>query len=522
MTNKIINSAKYLLVFCVVFFGVISCEKDFENIGVNIVNNNLFDTEFQDFEVVAYSKNVDSSRVDGLPIYGIGVLNDDDFGILRSAFISQLGLPVGGIDFGLNPVIDTVILDIPYFATRQENNEDGTPNFTLDSIFGDADTSYQLEVNRLTTFLNTLDPQDPTRNKLYYSNESYTKGEQLYAESFEPDANDTVLYVTRSFFENEQRIDTILKEARNPSVKLGLDSDEFKRIFIDEITEAEAESPELFSNYFRGIIIEPQSDLGSLMFLSMNDANISIYYTNEVLTDETTVDLNGDGDTDDVNVPVKTKQTVVFPLSGIRAATYNRDYSSATELLAQFNAPDSINGHSKLFVQGAQGSIVELKLFDGIDLDSLNRIRQEGWLINGAVLELYLDDPEASRLPNRLYLYNAEQGVSILDHITEAPIGVDGNLITNEDDDPEDYFYRFFITDYISEVLKNDDPLELYKLAIKMYHPTEAPVSIVDTIVKNFSWNAQSVVIKGNNFDENDQDFDRRLKLRIYYTKTPE
>ncbi len=522
MTSKIINRAKYLLVFCGVFFAIISCEKDLEGIGVNIVDGNLFNTGFQDFDVVAYSKNVDSSRVDGLPLYGLGVLNNDDFGVLKSSFITQLGLPLQGLDFGQNPVIDTVILDIPYFVTREVNNDDGTPNFTIDSIFGDSNTAYQLQVSRLATFLNSLDPQDPTRSKRYYSNESYAKGEVLFSDAFVPDAEDTALFVTRDFFEGDARIDTIVKEASNPSMKLGLDTDEMKRIFIDEISDAQGQSLELFNNYFRGIIMEPQSDMGSFLLLSMIDANITIYYTNEVLTDETTADLNGDGDTEDTEVPVKTKQSMEFAFSGIRAATYDRDYSSATALLSQYTSPDVVNGHKQLFVQGAQGSEIELRLFDGVDSDSLERIRQEGWLINGAVLEFYLDDPTVTPRPNQLYLYNGDDNVSILDHVTEAPLGVDGNLIMNEDDDPEDYTYRFLLTDYISEVLKSDDPLALNNLAVKMYHPTDAAVSIVDTIVRNFSWNAKGVVLKGNNFVETDPDYNKRLKLRVYYTEAPE
>ena len=229
MTNKIINSAKYLLVFGVALFSIIACEKDFENIGVNLVDNNLFNTKDTTFEVVAYTVNVERSEVlgdnlntaslDGLPVFNIGIQNDANFGILRAAFISQLELPVTGLDFGLNPVIDTVILDIPYFSTRDINNTDGTPNFNLDSIFGDAEMPYQIKVSRLGTFLNVLDPSDPTRNKRYFSDEDYARLTELHSSMFMPNRNDTVLYVDRPLFEGTAVRDTIKEEDLSPSIK---------------------------------------------------------------------------------------------------------------------------------------------------------------------------------------------------------------------------------------------------------------------------------------------------------------
>ena len=56
MTSKIVNSIKTVFVIGFVLLSIIACEKDFEDIGVNLVDNNVFDTEFKDFEVIAYTK----------------------------------------------------------------------------------------------------------------------------------------------------------------------------------------------------------------------------------------------------------------------------------------------------------------------------------------------------------------------------------------------------------------------------------------------------------------------------------
>ena len=520
MTTKFVSGIRAVVVFIFALFSVIACEKDFEEIGVGIVDNNLFNTKDAVFEVSSYNINVERSRVDNLPVYNIGILNDVNFGYLNSSFVSQLSsFPVP--NFGLNPIIDKVVLDIPYFATRDTvDYSDGKPKFVLDSIFGDLDEEYTIKVHRLATFLNTLDPINPTLVKKYYSDEDYSSAYELYSDSFRPDENDTVLYVERKFLDDDintvDAIDTIKKDLVNPSIKFVLDKDEIENIFINNASASDFSSSENFNKYFRGLWIEPQGTNGSLMTLLMSDALFSIYYTNDELTDENGVsDLNGDGDMDDVDVPVRTAQSLDLPLSGIRASNYNRTYTGSTIEDYLIN-PDMINGEDKLFIQGSAGSLAEIELFKGVDSDSLTAIRNENWLINGAILDIYVDDISNNNIPNQLYLYNADENSIILDAITEAVAsGIAGFLQYNDDGTPLKYQFR--ITDYISEVLRPNNPRKLAKkFALRTYHSTDAIIAFNDTIVRDFSWRSNGVVLKGNNLT--DKTDETRFKLKIYYT----
>lgn len=517
MTGKILGSVRYVLVFSVLLFGIISCEKDFEDIGVNLVDNNLFNTKDTIFEVLANTRNVDSSRVDLLPRYTLGVYRDADFGKLESTIVSQIGLPFS-LDFGLNPEIDTVIFEIPYFAVNDEPLEDGKPQFILDSIYGDLETPFELKVSQLKTFLNTLDPSDPTKLKSYYSDEEYIAETELgLIQEFVPNAEDTVLYVTRKLLDD---IDTIKREPLLPSLKVPLDNDKIKAIFLDNASGTEFESDENFVNYFRGLLVEATeiSGGGSMMTLDLTQAGFTIYYTNEILTDEQDVDLNNDGDTDDLQVPVKTRQQVFFAFSNQRAASYKRDYTGSM-VEAEFSTPDLTQGKEKLYVQANGGSEIVLDLFSGLTTEQLDQFRSQNWLINSAFLELYIDDDfDNEDIPNRLYMYNAENNSILLDVVSEArTFGIDGNI--DRDDDGNPTKYQFLITDYISEILKADNTLELSKLAIKTFHPTDNIISAIDTIVKDFSWNPRGIVLKGNNLPLTDPE---RLQLKIYYTEDPE
>ncbi|MCF6346802.1 MAG: DUF4270 domain-containing protein [Flavobacteriaceae bacterium] len=521
MTKKIVNSVKYIGLLSLVLLSVIACERDFENIGVGLVDNNEFATSDTIFEVIAYNKNVESSRVDGIPEYLLGILEDDNFGYIKTLFVSQLGLPTS-TDFGNNVSIDAVILDIPYYATREDNYSDGKPQFKLDSIFGNQETEYNISVYESGTFLNALEPLDPTKNKKYYSNETYNEKTLLYSQLFNPERNDTVLYVKRRFLDDDSNTvddtDTIKAENSIPSIKMSLDTVFFRNNFINQQNTGVLDSRDSFIDFFRGIIIKAEEDVnkdGSLMALAMSNANVRIYYTNTILTDETDTDLNNDGDTDDTDVPVRTKQTMIFPLSGIRANQYNRDYlGSLASINERFVSPDLINGEDKLYIQGASGSmgVVELLLSD----DAINEMRDKNWLINEANLTLYLDDNSFTqeKVPDQLLLYNYDDNSQILDVITEVQVGGIGGVL-ERDEDNKPIKYKFRITDYISEFLKSDDEKPV-KFGLKVFHSTDVPLVIDDTNIDDFSWIAKGVVLKGNKLlDENDP---QRLKLEIFYT----
>ena len=508
------SSLKNIALFALILLSSIACEKDFEDVGVGLVDNNLFSTKDTIFEIIAYNSNTTISRVDGIPQYLLGVYKDDNFGKLNAAFVSQLGLP-SKIAFGDNVSIDTIILDIPYYVTRLNNNSNGTPNFKLDSIQGNVDLEYTLSVHELGTFLNALDPQDPTKRKKYYSNGVYTKKALLYSGQFKPNENDTVLYIKRSFFDDEKSIDTIKKNDLIPSIKIPLDSTFFRTNFINKESSEAFTSQNNFIDFFRGIYIDANGVDGSLMTLAMSDATVTIYYTNTVLKDETEVDLNGDGDLDDKDVPVRTKQQKVFTINGIRANQYIRDYSG-TPIEDQLSNTDPINGDTKLFLQGAAGSESILKLFNGIDLSEL---RNKNWLINEANITLYIDETSGSNVPAKLLLYNYNNKSQLLDVYSEARVnGIGGGLERNSDEGNKAIKYKFRITDYITEVLKSESPRKLDKMAIKVFHPTDAPnfIALNDTIIKDFSWISKGVVLKGNKLESSDKE---RLKLEIFYTE---
>ncbi|MCF6279480.1 MAG: DUF4270 domain-containing protein [Flavobacteriaceae bacterium] len=514
MTTKVVKTLKQIALFSVLFLSMLSCETDIENLGTNIVENGIFDTQKYDSELVAYNQNILKRRAKGLGQYLLGVYENDDFGQLNASIVTQLA-PSGVIDFGLNPSIDTVIVQIPY-QRIDTNSHTATAALAIDLI-GNENATYNLNIYELDEYLNTLDPTNPSEELDYFTDQTYSYNPTaLYSGLFSPDNNDTVLYVKRpevilDFVTMEHDIDTLLITGNAPSMKIPLNEDFFTDIFLQNAPIIGTTAT--LVEFFKGLYIEATEGVdpkASIMSLGLSGANVTIYYTNTIVTDETNIDLNGNGNTTDTAVEVRTKQSAIFTFSGITTNTFVRDYVSFN-IESYITTPNTTNGDDRLYLQGAAGSFALIDLFTADDIEDL---RNNNWLINEASLTFYVDqDSDTSIAPEQLFVYNYEENTQIADMFTEGAVAFDGTL--QRDSDKKPLKYTINITDYISNILKSTDPSESSQLAVKVYNTSDLPTAISDTEIKDFSWTPKGVVIHGNQ----SSDADKRIKLEITYTE---
>ncbi len=517
--------------------GISACERDLEDIAVDLAGQRPFGVGDSLIEVIAYNVSRDSNRTDNndatkLPLALYGVHRDNDFGLLRSKLVSQVYLPLNGVDFGDNAVIDEVVVTLPYYYARDGvqdaidpdtglpiTDEDGdtlkVPNFLLDSVYGNREAEFQARVFELGTFLNTLDPLDPTKPKSYYSNRDFDVKDLLYEGSLRTDRNDTVLYVERRFLDGDEStvddIDTVKLDPLAPAIKFRLDKDFFRNRFVNHDNPVDFDNNDNFTRYFRGLYIDADGPDGALMNLTLNPATMTIYYSSDETQDEAEgQDLNFNGITGETGVVVKTKKTMVFPFGGVAAGSHQRDYGG-TALQNYLLNPDKVNGEPSLYVQGATGSEVIIDLFTE---ENLEKMRSKNWLINEASLIFYLDG-EQGEVPDKLILYKKDYG-SFIDDFYDRRFGPDvfgGELEYDSDGNPDRYKFR--ITNYITEVLRTEEPKKLSKLALKNYVRTDLPdFALLDTVLPDWNWLPKGVVLQGNRPASNE----KRVVLEIFYS----
>ncbi len=535
--NTLISPQKWII-FLAAVIAFIACEKDFENIGTSIVDDNIFESKQYISNLIAYSKNIERTQTNNLSYYQLGVQRDENeiFGRLESSFVTQLNLSETNTDYGAAPVIDSVLVEIPYLYTQGEDNEAGLPQFTIDSLWQYGDGKFILNVYELGTYLHSLDPDDPTIEKKYYSNddELFIKSDLLFSNLFVPNANDTMSIINRYKYPlypdlSEKEIyqkDTIKGESVIPSLKIPLNKNVFKEKFLDNQGATYFASNANFQHFFRGLYFEAIENMpnnGSLFFLDFNNAMVTIYYSNNETADEAEdEDLDGNGVTGEEGVTVRNPENLKLNFSGVKVNLFDREQTSAG-IQANIDNSDTENGNEQIYVQGTSGAQGVIKLFgddtdnNGIP-DELQTIRENNWLITEANIHLYIEDYDATiPVPERLYLYliDEEQNEQILDALPNISFGnLGGYLVRDDDDQPVEYVFK--ITDYIRELCNTDSDVELKDLGIKVYDAKDAVnTTTFDEKFDNIDTNPKGVVLKGNlPLTE-----ESSAKLEIYYTE---
>jgi len=348
--------------------------------------------------------------------------------------------------------------------------------------------------------MNRLDPTDPSKRNSYFSNSTYQvlPGE-LNAQvdyPFIPNALDTMMIYKRRLSNGVvYKTDTIKLSNNNPFARIPLDEAKIKQIFVDEYeTSSYFDSQESINEYFKGLYIEAKGNEGSLMAFNIATTNfdlkpsLEIRYTKTVLKGGTTI----------VDTIIKSNS---FLLSNFSTSLYK---------MTEKVYPDDKN----IIIQGTAGNMAQIKMLDN---NQLNILKNKNWLINEASLTFYVNQDivgqDTLQTPFKLFLYkDGNSKAQIKDHVSEGPAIYDGNLVIT--DNKPDY-YRFRITDYVSDLLNGtitDNPV----LGLKVFNnPTDGFSSVIDTLITDHNWNPKAVTLLNHDKVLNGE---RRAKLKISYS----
>lgn len=505
-----IKKSAYLGVVILFITAIISCEKDFTDIASNVVTNSKFDTKDTIIEVIVTNKAITNVRADGLAIGGtlgqylLGVYNNPNYEKVEASIVSQLAIDASinvadktyGTDTTVVTTIDTVFLKLPYQATLKA---DTTADYDLDSIIGDPTKAFNFNLYRTETYMNRLDPVDPSKTNEYLSNHAYQiiPGE-LNAQvdyQFKPDANDTLMVYKRRLSNGlVYQSDTLRLTNNNPFARIPLDEAKIKALFVDQYGSANFESQEAINEYIKGLYLEAKGNEGSLIGFNITSTDatlrpsLEIRYTNTILKNGSVV----------VDTIMKSNS---FLLSNFSTSLYKMEEKTY---------PNDNN----IVVQGAAGNMAQIEMLTGTQL---NDLRSKNWLINEASLTFYVNqnivDFDTIQTPNKLFLFkDGDVASQIKDHFSEGPTVFDGNLILT--DNKPDY-YKFRITDYLSDLLLGNSSYNP-KLGLKVFNnPTDGYTSLIDTLVTSYSWNPKTVTLLNHNKVANGE---RRAKLKISYS----
>lgn len=463
-----------------------SCDKDFNELGTDIVGDNHFGFEVDStLTVKAYNQKLGAIASNNLPINPLGFYSNPAFGTTQANFVTQVELssinPVfNNTDTTLYedlPVIDSVILDIPYFKTLEKANSNGTNDYVLDSIYGakpydqtpeTANSKFKLSVYQSNYFLRDLDPaQSLTEQQLFYTDQNslidnnkipvllnnapLTSPPTGVEGTHNADGreNENFYFDKREHKLTTYEEDGVTKKYTRyaPSMRLHLRTD----VFYDKILNApsgQLATNTLFKNYFRGIYFKTENaNPGNMAMINFKAGKITIYYKEDKITPDNVT-------TTDVNEYRKERVSKTFPLnfSGNTISLLE----NSNENIDYLNAANSTQEASRIYLKGGQGAMAFIDLFGSTDLkgyvlnddynenlpisptnqkyiltgpngvsDEIDDIKFNGWLINEANLIFYVDKSAMSNFPvtgdqpvepNRIFLYDLTNKNVLVDY----------------------------------------------------------------------------------------------------------
>ena len=339
--------------------------------------------------------------------------------------------------------------------------------YAIDSVFGNRNTSFNLKVDELTYYLNSLDPNNnfESQQAFYSSRDFYEEGfvgENLFDETVQLNFDEIRINFTEDDPDTDIDETTQVETRRSPRIRVPLDTAFFQRRFIDMEGSDSLATAVLFQKYMRGIYVRMENPSDDLyMLLNFASASIGVTYEHDQYNDNDTPD-----DTTDFSIDRVERSFFLSPgiiVNHLENSLINPEIS---QTIAQ------TNGSNKIFVKGGMGllSSVELlgKSSDGSASSKLEELRENDWLVNEANLVFYVDSTSVENwtsgdlIANRLYLYNKRDTAPLLDYFTDISVSTErnagkllhGGILEYENGKP--YRYKFKITQHINNLIRKD------------------------------------------------------------------
>lgn len=562
----------FLKIFSVITIALatISCDKDFNSIGSDFVDNAHFDLEEYEVQnIKAYSKATGSVQSNNLPINALGIYKDPYFGKTKAQFVSQVELSNSNPTIGETPVIDSVYLYIPYFSTLLSSTASGERIYELDSVYGYSETAkFKLHVYENGYFLRDFDPDVNFLNtQNYYTNEKFLvdayKGTELLNNSSKAEQNEQFVISNKEIYiyktngsglyvdangevltDQNDVTKRVIKERKAPGIWLDLKNSFFQQKILDAAASGVLFNNNTFKDYFRGLLFEVeeiQADQGALAMLDFSSAEFKILFKSVI----------GGGD------PLRRTLSLQMGYKSTGNKKSNSinfiEHTKSTNYTNGLAASNETLGDEKLYLKGSNGSVAFIDVF-GPDLDDndvpdeLDELRlhvlNDKWLINEASLTFYIDKNTMSANgqfePQRIYIYDATNNKPIIDYYADPTTNTDpkkskqsfGGII-ELDSDGNGVKYKVRLTEYIKRLLLNEDEsnntnirigicvTESISLVGNAYINPANPIMIGTEEVKFIPvasvMSPLGTVLYGTNVAA--VDADKRVQFKIYFTK---
>ena len=403
------NNIQKILFFATIVTLFSACSSnDFNEIDGGLLKNPNFDTNVFTATIQVSQVKESAVQTNGLGGYLLGQYSQVPFGTKSATIVAQVTLPAVNPTFGTktqasensenkseNETVTEAYLYIPFFNPNSSNsNASYSQNgeYTLDSIYGNRDASFQVNVRELNYFLSDIDTD--LNAKVYYSNDTNITsnlGASIVSNTTTSTYTISNKAITRYQFDNPQTSEDESKKVQDvlaPGLRIPLSTNFFQTKIINKEGSSELANANEFKKYFKGISISASNFSKDLMMLlNMANAKIEIVYSYETSgTNSTTTETR--------------KNRYELSLNGITVNLFN-------------NSGESLTDSSKIYLSGALGQTASITISN----TDIANIKSQKLMVTDASLLLYVDNSVSyTKEPERLFIYNTQTGAVLVDY----------------------------------------------------------------------------------------------------------
>lgn len=515
MTKQTTKAFKTILLVAGSFF-FWSCESDPDGLGSQFFEDDTAQGTKVAYDLIAYNiPNFDTIKADGR-IDGsarkdtvvIGAFSEPQFGLQKSAFVSQIRMSSYDPDFGTNAKIDSVVMTIrpKYYAKEDSIKTTTLDDYTwpVDNIaakkvvktfpvykYGKAKTSpLTIKVHEVTDFLGSV-------NDTIYSNKAVGLGSEIGSYAF--NGNVTSVEVTKD-------ADNASLLSRPAGIRINLDKDFFKTKIIDKAKSSDLSNLSNFIRYFKGLRISVQENDGYLMKMNIpGSTDITMYYKHDVTTDGTAK---------------PTAATFTFNLGNSNPSfsqiSFDRNGAAIQSVLAGSN---EITGDAKLYAQGMGGPNFGAKIPESAIAQLKELYKNDKVGILSAKMRFYTDQSVWNNSLEKPKAFTAIEfkGKNVYDFLTDMKVfGSLGSfqLVKAFDLDKNPAYYDVSITQTVKDMVEKEETTKPFVMKVGTFLVNSQTSSFYGANVDSRIYTPNRVVLVGT-----DAGNAKRAQLLVTYTK---
>lgn len=454
--------------FFILFIGatlIIACEPEADELGSQFFQNGTAQGTETNYDVVIYNNNHQDTiqtNADRIIEGTLGAFDEANFGMQKSSYVTQVRLGAYNPDFGTNPVVDSVVLQMkPLYYTATDSVKTATYE---DYIYPDGNvpakkvittypikkygkaklngstTQFTINVHEVGQFLDSYQTE-------VFSNKQVALGALLGTKTF--DGNLRAIRITKDS-DNSELFN------REAGLRIALDKNFFQTNIINKKGSFELKDAASFIRYFKGMRISVAENDGYIFNFSPNEITAVIYYKYDKTENNTTT---------------RTQTTYSLDLGSSNAHFNLLEYNRSSAFTSAMNNINKVTGDPKIYLQGMGGPGAEIKIPASTVAQLKNLYNTQKIGILSAKIRLYTDasvwtksyaKPSTFSVLFKEIDANNKIATSLLNDLTAFQYSGMYKMVNSVDLDKNPAYYEIGVTQTLKNMIEKESTTDKY------------------------------------------------------------